>query len=189
MASVMKIGVLKELKMPLDERAPLSPVQCKEIIATYPSIQVVVQKSSIRRFKDSEYEQYGIETVDSVNDCDILLGVKEVPVERLIPNKTYFFFSHATTNKHPQNCRLLKALLDKKITMIDYECLTSKLGCRLIICEYFGRDFISKVLPHLVNGDREEVLAKATICRNGELTSSYEYLRDYVNKEITVMRV
>ncbi len=131
----MKIGVIKEEKVPPDERVPLSPKQCKEIKDKFPSINLVVQTSNIRRFKDEDYLKQGIEIVENVNDCDVLFGVKEVPIKKLIPNKTYFFFSH-TTKKQPYNKNLLKTMLEKHITMVDYEGLKNKSGIRLI---GFGR--------------------------------------------------
>jgi saccharopine dehydrogenase (NAD+, L-lysine-forming) len=131
----MKIGLIKEGKIPKDERAPLSPEQCKEIIQSYPEIQLVVQRSPIRRFRDKEYEECGVELVDTVDDCDVILGVKEVPILELISDKIYLFFSH-TIKQQKHNRDLLKALLSKNITMIDYECLTNNLGFRLI---GFGR--------------------------------------------------
>ncbi len=67
----MKIGIIKEGKTPPDERVPLSPEQCKEIRGKYAEIELVVQKSNVRRFKDEEYSNLGIELVDSVNDCDV----------------------------------------------------------------------------------------------------------------------
>jgi len=127
----MKIGVIKEGKIPPDERVPLSPTQCKEIIENFPKVEIIVQKSDVRRFKDEEYQELGINVVDSVADCDVLMGVKEVPIEQLIPNKTYFYFSH-TTKKQPYNRNLLKAMLAKNITMVDYEGLTNAKGLRLI---------------------------------------------------------
>ncbi|MGB0881503.1 MAG: NAD(P)-dependent oxidoreductase [Vicingaceae bacterium] len=127
----MKIGVIKEGKTPPDERVPLSPKQCKEIIDTYPNIELVVQKSNIRRFKDEEYANFGLTLVDNVDDCDVLAGVKEVPINQLIANKKYFYFSH-TTKKQPYNRELLKTMIAKNITMIDYEGLTNERGTRLI---------------------------------------------------------
>ncbi|MDG1476903.1 MAG: NAD(P)-dependent oxidoreductase [Vicingaceae bacterium] len=127
----MKIGVIKEGKTPPDERVPLSPEQCKEITEKYPNINLVVQKSNIRRFKDEEYANCGLDLVDSVDDCDVLLGVKEVPINQLIANKKYFYFSH-TTKKQPYNRDLLKTMIAKNITMIDYEGLTNERGTRLI---------------------------------------------------------
>jgi saccharopine dehydrogenase (NAD+, L-lysine-forming) len=127
----MKIGIIKEGKTPPDERVPLSPAQCKEITEKFPDVELVVQKSNIRRFKDIEYTNLGLTLVDSVDDCNVLIGVKEVPVENLIANKKYFYFSH-TTKKQPYNRDLLKKMLDKNITMVDYEGLTNEKGTRLI---------------------------------------------------------
>jgi alanine dehydrogenase len=127
----MKIGVIKEGKTPPDERVPLSPKQCKEILEKFPSIQLVVQNSNVRRFKAEEYTQNGVEMVDNVNDCDILLGVKEVPINDLIANKAYFYFSH-TTKKQPYNRELLRTMIEKSIAMVDYEGLTDAKGTRLI---------------------------------------------------------
>ena len=183
----MKIGIIKESVLN-DERVALTPWQCREIMDVYPSIKLVVQKCSFRRFVNEDYELFGIELVDSVEDCDVLLGVGPANPHSLVANKIYFFFSH-TTKQEPHHSPLLRALLDKKITFIDYECLKSKSGFRLIISEYFGREFILKVLPHLLNGDKEGILKNATICTNGKLTHSYEYLSEYSYQEISVIRL
>ena len=79
---------------------------------------MVVQKSQIRRYKDQEYLNEGITLVENIEDCDVLLGVKEVPIDQLIPNKKYFFFSH-TFKKQPYNRKLLQAIINKKIQLID----------------------------------------------------------------------
>lgn len=131
----MKIGIIREGKTPPDKRVPLSPEQCEHIINHYPQVEIYVQKSEIRKFKDSEYEQLGIAVVDDVSHCDVLMGVKEVPVDQLIPNKKYFFFSH-TFKQQPYNRKLLKAILDKNIQLIDWEVVTNSKGQRLIA---FGR--------------------------------------------------
>ena len=102
----MKIGIIKEGKIPSDERVPMSPKQCAEVKTTFPNIELVVQKSNVRRFKDEEYANVGITLVESVDDCDVLMGVKEVPIKELIANKTYFYFSH-TIKKQPYNRALL----------------------------------------------------------------------------------
>lgn len=129
------IGVIKEGKVPPDFRVPLTPKQCKAIEAIYPDVKVVVQKSPIRTFKDEEYANEGIELVDSLENCDIIFGVKEVQIEDLIPNKTFFFFSH-TIKKQPYNRALLQALLEKKIRLVDYEVIKDKYNKRVI---GFGR--------------------------------------------------
>ncbi len=131
----MKIGIIKEGKTPPDKRVPLSPTQCQEIKQKYPQIDLVVQKSNIRKFKDEDYANAGIDLVDEITDCDVLLGVKEVPIEDLIANKKYFFFSH-TFKKQPYNRDLLQAIIEKNIQLIDWETITNSNGQRLIA---FGR--------------------------------------------------
>jgi alanine dehydrogenase len=129
------IGIIKEGKTPPDFRVPLTPKQCKAIQILYPEVQIVVQKSPIRTFADSEYAAEGIDLVDSLENCDIIFGVKEVNVSDLIPNKTFVFFSH-TIKKQAYNQKLLRAILDKKIRLIDYEVIKDKFNKRLI---GFGR--------------------------------------------------
>ena len=131
----MKIGLIKEGKTPPDKRVPLSPEQCKWIQDNYPDIQLVVQKSPIRKYKDETYAAHGLQLVDDVTDCDVLLGVKEVPIDELIANKKYFFFSH-TFKKQPYNRKLLQAIIEKNIQLIDWETITNAKGQRLIA---FGR--------------------------------------------------
>ncbi len=132
---MLKIGIIKERKTPPDERVPLSPAQVAELNVANSNVQFVVESSDIRRFKDSEYTALGVSVVTDVSDCDILMGVKEVPKSALIENKTYFFFSH-TIKMQPYNMELLQTIMKKNIRMIDYECLTNERGRRLI---GFGR--------------------------------------------------
>jgi hypothetical protein len=129
------IGIIKEGKTPPDFRVPLTPKQCKAIQILYPDVQIVVQKSPIRTYADSEYEAEGIELVDSLENCDVIFGVKEVNISDLIPNKTFVFFSH-TIKKQAHNQKLLRAILDKKIRLVDYEVIKDKFNKRLI---GFGR--------------------------------------------------
>ena len=131
----IKIGVIREGKVPPDFRVPLTPKQCAKIKATYNNVDVVVQKSSIRAFPDAQYAEEGIELVDSLNSCDIIIGVKEVNTEDLIENKSFMFFSH-TYKKQPYNRSLLQSILSKNIRLIDYEVLKDKRNVRLL---GFGR--------------------------------------------------
>jgi saccharopine dehydrogenase (NAD+, L-lysine forming) len=131
---IHKIGVLREGKIPHDFRVPLTPKQCASVQSRF-GVKVVVQPSPIRRFQDHEYAEAGIEFQEDLNDCDLLVGVKEVPKDLLIPNKSYLFFSH-TIKKQPHNAKLLRTILDKKIRLIDYEILKGTNGKRLI---GFGR--------------------------------------------------
>ncbi|XOV92872.1 MAG: NAD(P)-dependent oxidoreductase [Bacteroidota bacterium] len=131
----VKIGIIKEGKVPIDKRTPFTPKQAAEIQRRFPEINVSVQSSPIRCFTDSEYLAEGIEVKDSVSDCDVLMGVKEVPLNELIPDKSYFFFSH-TIKKQAYNKNLLQQVLEKNIRLIDYETLTDQDGNRVVA---FGR--------------------------------------------------
>lgn len=131
----MKFGLIKERKNPPDRRVVLSPKACKAICKEFPDAEIQVESSDIRVFKDSDYEVAGIKVVDDVSGCDVLLGVKEVPINHLIPNKKYFFFSH-TIKKQPYNRKLLQAVLEKNIELYDHEVITDVNGQRLVA---FGR--------------------------------------------------
>lgn len=134
---MIKIGLIKEGKTPQDNRVAFSPQQCRYIQENYPSIQIKVQSSPTRCFKDQEYAMKGIEVVEDLSDCDILFGIKEVPVDQLIPNKTYFFFSH-TIKMQPYNQKLFKAVIEKNITLIDYERLVFEDGQRILGFGFFA---------------------------------------------------
>ena len=131
----IKIGLIKEGKVPVDKRVALPPVHAREVLEKYPNVEIVAQKSDIRCFPDQEYENAGIKIVESLDDCDVIFGVKEVPLPSLLADKTYFFFSH-TIKKQSYNRGLLQDILNKNIRLIDYETLTAKNGKRIIA---FGR--------------------------------------------------
>jgi len=127
----MKIGVLKEEKIPADKRVPLTPKQCRQLLDTYPDIEISVKSSAIRCFSDAMYIAEGITIVDDLSDCDVLIGVKEVPKESLIANKTYLYFSH-TIKEQSYNRGLLLEMIELNIIMVDYEVLRNKQGNRLL---------------------------------------------------------
>ncbi|HLW41431.1 MAG TPA: NAD(P)-dependent oxidoreductase [Flavobacterium sp.] len=131
----MKFGLIREGKTPPDKRVVFSPQDLLAFKNTYPECSFKVESSPIRFFKDEEYKALDFEVSEDMTDCDVLFGVKEVPVDQLIPNKTYFFFSH-TIKKQPYNKKLLQTCLEKNIRLIDHETLVDKNGNRLI---GFGR--------------------------------------------------
>ena len=88
----MKIGILREEKKPFDRRVIFTPKQCFEIKKKYPGVEILVRSSNHRCFSDNEYKEFNIPVVEDLNECDILLGIKEVPLDSLIANKTYFYF-------------------------------------------------------------------------------------------------
>lgn len=131
----LKVGIIREGKVPPDKRVPLTPKQCKLVQELYPNVEIIVQPSPVRAFKDEEYLSQGIKMNEDLSNCDIIIGVKEVNISDLIPNKKFMFFSH-TIKKQPYNRALLQAILDKKIQLIDYEVLKNKSNKRII---GFGR--------------------------------------------------
>lgn len=131
----MKFGIIKERKNPPDRRVVFSPEKLQEFKQQFPESEIVVESSDIRVFPDDSYKNAGFEVTDNVSECDVLLGVKEVPIDALIPNKKYFYFSH-TIKKQPYNRKLLKAMLERNIVMYDHEVITKESGARLI---GFGR--------------------------------------------------
>lgn len=134
---MIRIGLLKEGKMPPDNRVALTPAQCKWLIKHYPGIHIKVQSSMKRCFSDEEYKRAGIEITGELSDCDIILGIKEVPVTELLQDKTYLFFSH-TRKKQVYNQKLLQTIIEKKCTLIDYECMEHEDGQRIIGFGFFA---------------------------------------------------
>lgn len=126
----MKIVLLRERKTPPDARVPLTPSQCRDLMARFPDLEIFFEPSPDRCFTDAEYLEAGIQA-GTAEIGDILLGVKEVPAEFLIPNKTYLFFSH-TIKEQPHNREMFKNVLQKKVRLIDYECLTWPHGGRIL---------------------------------------------------------
>jgi saccharopine dehydrogenase (NAD+, L-lysine forming) len=133
---MIRIGLLKEGKIPPDNRVALTPAQCKWLQKSF-GIEIFVQSSSHRCFSDKEYQRAGIEVVEDLKNCDILFGIKEVPVAELLEDKTYLFFSH-TRKKQLHNQKLLQTILEKKITLIDYECMEHEDGQRIIGFGFFA---------------------------------------------------
>lgn len=133
--NTLKIGIVREGKVPVDKRVALPPSHAAKVQEMFANVEVVAQQSDIRCYHDDEYRQAGIRVVDSLDDCDVVIGVKEVPVTELLADKTYFFFSH-TIKKQEYNRGLLQEILQKNITLVDYETLTDPAGKRVIA---FGR--------------------------------------------------
>jgi alanine dehydrogenase len=131
----MKFALIKERKSPPDRRVVMTPLQVAGLKHAFAKAEFIIESSQIRIFKDQEYADAGLPVKDNVSDADVMIGVKEVPVEDLIPGKKYFFFSH-TIKKQPYNRELLKAILDKKIELYDHETIVDARGNRLI---GFGR--------------------------------------------------
>lgn len=163
---MLAIGLIREEKTPSDNRVALTPAQCKWIQKNIDNIKIFVEAADTRCYTNDEYKQAGIEVTNDVSNCDILLGIKEVPVSKLIPEKTYLFFSH-TKKLQPHNKKLIRAIVANKITLIDYECLEHEDGERII-----GFGFFAGVVG-----------AHNGIWAYGNRTGLFELPRVYKNKD------
>ena len=134
---MLKLGLIREGKVPADNRVALTPAQCKWLHRNFTDISISVQSSTSRCFSDKEYISAGINVREDMSDCNVLLGIKEVPVDMLMEGKTYLFFSH-TKKLQPHNQYLFKTIVGKNITLIDYECLEHDDGTRIIGFGFFA---------------------------------------------------
>ncbi len=128
-------AIIKERKNPPDRRVVFSPQKCQEVVKTFPQARIIIEASEVRIFPNEAYRAAGFEVKEDISEADVMLGVKEVPMDALIPNKKYFFFSH-TIKKQPYNQELLKTILNKNIQLFDHETIVRESGARLI---GFGR--------------------------------------------------
>ncbi|MBK9733208.1 MAG: alanine dehydrogenase [Chitinophagaceae bacterium] len=135
--SKLTIALLREEKIPVDTRVAFSPVQCQWLMNKYPGLEIFVQPCENRCYKDDEYRHEDVEVREDVSGADLLMGVKEVPKEKLVAGKKYLFFSH-TIKKQPQNQQLLKTVLKNNIQLIDYECLVWENGERILGFGHFA---------------------------------------------------
>ena len=131
----MKFGIIKERKTPPDRRVVFTPEELVRLQQEHPEAEVFVETSDIRVFSDEAYANLGIKVASDISDCDVFFGVKEIPVDYLLPNKKYFFFSH-TIKKQVHNRKLLQAILAKNIELYDHETIVDAKHRRLI---GFGR--------------------------------------------------
>ena len=127
------IGIRRENKYLTEKRAPLSPYQVMKLINLH-GLHVVVEPSDTRIFSNDEYEKVGAEISEDLSNCNIVFGIKEIPVESLEEKMAYCFFSH-TIKGQPYNMPMLKKILDQNCTLLDYELVTDQRDKRVI---FFG---------------------------------------------------
>jgi saccharopine dehydrogenase (NAD+, L-lysine-forming) len=131
MEKTLKIGILRETRTPADNRVPLTPPQIISLQELYPFLEFYVQPSKIRCYSDDEFKYLKIPLAEDLSNCDILLGIKEVDKDSIIPNKVYLFFSCVGKGQQ-QNRDLLKAILKKYVRLVDYEYLKNDKGKRVV---------------------------------------------------------
>lgn len=162
-------AIIKERKTPPDRRVVFSPQACQSVIEQFPDANIVVEPSDIRVYHDEVYAQRGLTLTKDLSQADVLLGVKEVPIEALIPEKKYFFFSH-TIKKQPYNRELLRAVLDRKIQLYDHETIENERGGRLIGFGYYA-GLVGAYNGLRMYGLREELFALPKVEELADLTA------------------
>lgn len=182
-----KIAIIRESRSD-DRRTPLVPAHIKELLSTFSDLSISVQPSEHRCFSDQEYEEQGAIITEDLSACNLVLGVKEIEPDLLIPLKSYMFFSH-TSKIQPDNSaaaqgtpgmdkkELLKEILKKKITLIDYENIRDDLSRRYL---GFGR-FAGIVGCYNSLNLYLETLGQQPMPRAHEL-NSYEKLKNNIDK-------
>ncbi|MDB5248721.1 MAG: alanine dehydrogenase [Segetibacter sp.] len=178
------IGLIREGKIPADNRVALTPLQCKWLQNNFPELEVVVQPCANRCFKDEEYKNEGIGLKEDLSDCDLLLGIKEVPVEQLIAGKRYMFFSH-TKKKQPHNQQLFQSVIEKGITLIDFECLEHDDGQRILGFGFFA-GVVGAHNGMMAYGKRTRLY---NLCRVGECRGYKELIHTYFGLKLPNIKV
>lgn len=181
---MLKIGLIREGKTPSDSRVALTPAQCKWLHKNFEDIKVTVQQSSSRCYSDKEYELAGVAVMEDVSDCDVLLGIKEVPVNMLIAGKTYLFFSH-TKKLQSYNQKLIQAVAEKKITLIDYECLEHEDGIRIIGFGFFA-GIVGAHNGMMAFGNRTGLFK---LQRVGSVNSFQKLIHTYFGLKVPVIKI
>jgi saccharopine dehydrogenase (NAD+, L-lysine-forming) len=181
----IRIGVLRETKNPPDRRVAIPPVTGLQILNKFPNVSIFIQPSDIRCFTDSEYREQGFFLTDDLRECDILIGVKEVSIPTLIPNKTYLFFSHVA-KKQIHNRELLLQIIKKNITLIDYEYLTDNMHRRLVAFGHWA-GVVGAYKALRARGVRTDYfdLPPASCCR--DLEEMYSHLKKISLKPVKIL--
>ncbi|MEI7983249.1 MAG: hypothetical protein WCI71_16490 [Bacteroidota bacterium] len=128
------IGIRHEDKYKLERRAPLTPKHVARLVKQK-KLDIIVQTSDKRVFKDEEYLHAGARIARDLKKCSVIFGVKEMPESFFEPGKTYVFFAHVVKGQ-PYNMKMLRRLMELKCNLIEYEKVVDEQGKRLI---FFGR--------------------------------------------------
>jgi len=131
---ITTLGIRREDKNEWERRVSIIPEHAGRLMQTA-GLRIMVQPSALRVFQDHEYAQVGGVIKEELDDCEVILNVKEVPPEKILADKVYLLFSH-TIKGQPHNLAMLRRFMEQRCTLIDYECITDDQGKRLV---FFGR--------------------------------------------------
>ena len=181
---MLVIGLIKEGKIPADNRVALIPAQCRLLKRQVPGIKIIVQPCNHRCFTDEEYRKAGVNVQEDISECNLLLGIKEVPVNQLMEGKRYMFFSH-TKKMQPHNQLQMQAMVEKKITLIDYECLEHSDGQRIIGFGFFA-GIVGAHNGMYAYGKRTGAF---DLCRVGECKTYKQLLHKYFGLKLPNIKI
>ena len=181
---MLVIGLIKEGKIPADNRVALIPAQCRLLKRQVPGIKIIVQPCNHRCFTDEEYRKAGVNVQEDISECNLLLGIKEVPVNQLLEGKRYMFFSH-TKKMQPHNQLQMQAMVEKKITLIDYECLEHSDGQRIIGFGFFA-GIVGAHNGMYAYGKRTGAF---DLCRVGECKTYKQLLHKYFGLKLPNIKI
>jgi len=132
-----RLGILRESKKPLDLRTPLIPSDCRDLLKANPGLEIRVQPSSFRCFADQYYLDAGCIIQEDMSECNLIIGVKEVALDQLLPEHAFAFFSH-TIKAQPYNQDLMRYMVRNRISLYDYELITNESGQRTVAFGYWA---------------------------------------------------
>lgn len=124
------IGIRREDQSPWERRAPFAPEHVRTLVKKH-NIKVLIQPSNRRAFPIISYVQAGAIAQEDLSEASVIIGVKQVPADLLLPNKVYVMFSH-THKAQPGNMAMLDACLEKNVMLVDYERIVDDQGARLV---------------------------------------------------------
>lgn len=130
----LTIGIRREDKNEWERRVPLTPAQTAALIASH-GLRILVQPAPGRAFPDEEYQRAGAELTEDLSPARIILGVKEIPIDRIQAGSAHLIFSH-TIKGQPYNLPMLRRFLDQGCHLIDYERIVDETGRRLVFFGY-----------------------------------------------------
>ena len=130
---MLKTILRKEHKNKWERRVALTPDAVSEL--NQAGFLIAIEPSEFRVFDDESYVSCGSESSLNLADYELILGIKEPPVDSIQKHQTHLCFSH-TIKGQDYNMPLLQKFIDQKATLIDYELMMNESGIRTIA---FGR--------------------------------------------------
>jgi len=156
------IGVLREgLSKKGEKRVAITPEYAKQIVEW--GYKLIVQSAAHpktgeikRAFNDKEYKNAGVEISEDLSPADVIFGLKEIDVDKILPNKTYLFFSH-THKGQQKNKAMLQSFVENNSTVIDFELIRTDKNMRLVTAFTYNAGYSGMVDSLWTLGNRLKI--------------------------------